>query len=107
MLWTPFDIEFVSQKAVKRQVVANFLAAQLCLDNEELPDDLLDDGVMLVETKLWRLYFDGIARNRGAGMWIVFITPSGGLIHETCSNNKAEYEALIIGLELAIEMHID
>jgi len=43
----------------------------------------------------------------------VFVTPSGGLVPysfsllETCSNNVAEYEAIIIGLELAIEMHID
>ena len=43
----------------------------------------------------------------------MFVTPSGGLIPysfsllETSLNNMAEYEALIIGLELAREMHID
>jgi len=78
-----------------------------------MPDDLSDDGVMLVETKSWQLYFDGAARNRGGGVGIVFVTPSGGLIPysfsllEICSNNVAEYEAIIIGLELAIKMHID
>ena len=34
----------------------------------------------------------------------LFLTHS---LLETCSNNVAEYEAIIIGLELAIEMHID
>ena len=53
MLLTPFDIEFVPQKAVKGQVIANFLAAHPCPDNEELPDDLLDDEVMLAEIKTW------------------------------------------------------
>ena len=46
-------------------------------------------------------------------MGIVFVTPSGGLVPdsfsllEICSNNMVEYEAILIGLELAIEMHID
>jgi len=85
----------------------------LCLDNDELLEDLPDDGVMLVETKSWQLYFDRTTRNRGAGVGIVFVTPSGGLVLysfsllETCSNSMAEYEAIIIGLELAIEMHIN
>jgi len=51
MLLAPFDIKFVPQKAVKGQVIADFLAAHPCLDNNELLDDLPDDCVMLVETK--------------------------------------------------------
>ena len=68
---------------------------------------------MFVETKPWQLYFDGAARNKGVGVGIVFVTPSGGLVPysfsllKTCSNNVAEYEAIIMGLELAIEMHIN
>jgi len=68
---------------------------------------------MLVETKPWRLYFDGEVRKKGAGVGIVFVTPSGGIISysfsllETCPNNVAEYETIIIGLELAIKMHIE
>jgi len=49
----PFDIKFVPQKAVKGQLIANFLVAYPCPDNEELLNDLLDEGVMLVEIKLW------------------------------------------------------
>ena len=43
----------------------------------------------------------------------MLVTPLGGLIPylisliEICSNNVAEYEALIIGLKLALEMPID
>jgi len=113
MLLAPFDIKFVPQKAVKGQAIADFLAVQPCPDNEELPDDLPDDRVMLVETKSWQLDFDGAARSKEAGVGIVFITPTGGLIPysfsllETCANNVAEYEALIISLELAVVMHID
>ena len=68
---------------------------------------------MLVETKSWQLYFDGAARNSRAGVGIVFVTSSGGLVPysfsllETSSNNMVENAAIIIGLKLAIEMHID
>ena len=68
---------------------------------------------MLAEIKTWQLYFDGAVRSRGAGVGIIFVTPSGGLIPysfsllATCSNNVVEYEALINDFELALEMHID
>jgi len=68
---------------------------------------------MLVETKAWQLYFDGVARSRGAKVGIVFVTPAGRLIPysfsliEIYSNNVAEYEAFIIGLEVTLEMRID
>ena len=77
MLLAPFDIKFMPQKAVKGQAIADFLAAHPCPDNEELPDDLPDEEVMLAEIKTWQLYFDGAARSRGAGVGIVFVTPSG------------------------------
>ena len=70
MLLAPFDIKFVPQKARKGQVIADFLVAHPCPNYDELPDDLPDDGVMVVETKPWLLYFDGAARNRGAGVGI-------------------------------------
>jgi len=80
MLLAPFDIKFVPQKAVKGQAIADFLTTHLCSDKEELPNDLPDDRVMLVKTKSWQLYFDGAARSKGAGVRIVFITATRGLI---------------------------
>ena len=59
MLLAPFDIKFMPQKAVKGRVIVDFLAAHPCPDNDELPDELPDDGVMIIKTKSWQLYFDG------------------------------------------------
>ena len=39
------------QKAVKGQAIVDFLAAHPCPDNEEPPNDLPDDAVMLAEIK--------------------------------------------------------
>jgi len=68
---------------------------------------------MVAKIKLWQLYFDRASRSWGAGVEIVFFMPTGGLIPysisllETCSNNAVEYEAHVVGLELAIEILID
>ncbi|KAI5316794.1 hypothetical protein L3X38_036501 [Prunus dulcis] len=113
LLLSEFEIKFVPQKAIKGQALADFLAAHPTPDNMELPADLPDEEVFTIEALTWQLYFDGAARRNGAGAGLVFITPSGGLIPYSfslltlCSNNVAEYEALIIGLEIALEMHID
>ncbi|KAI5349072.1 hypothetical protein L3X38_001959 [Prunus dulcis] len=113
LLLSEFEIKFVPQKAIKGQALADFLAAHPTPDNMELPADLPDEEVFAIEALTWQLYFDGAARRNGAGAGLVFITPSGGLIPYSfsllalCSNNVAEYEALIIGLEIALEMHID
>jgi ribonuclease HI len=47
-----------------------------------------------------------------AGAGLVFVTPEGGIIRhslaltEPCTNNEIEYEALIAGLELSLELEI-
>ena len=47
-----------------------------------------------------------------AGIGLIFITPEGGILIYSLSllkpgtNNKAEYEALVTGLELIIKMGI-
>ena len=113
LLLSEFEIKYVSQKAIKGQALADFLAAHPVPDNMELPSNLPDEEVFSTYISQWQLYFDGAARKKGAGAGIVFITPCGGLIPysfslmELCSNNAAEYEALIIGLEIALELHVD
>jgi len=48
----PFEIKFMPQKAVKEQTIADFLVAHPCPSNEDFLDDMPNDAVMLVETKL-------------------------------------------------------
>ena len=58
------------------------------------------------------MFFDGAARCNGAGAGVVFVSPEGEVmpfafnLMELCSNNAAEYQALIFGLEMAINMKI-
>ncbi|XP_017250742.1 uncharacterized protein LOC108221371 [Daucus carota subsp. sativus] len=60
----------------------------------------------------WVLHTDGAVNNDGAGAGIVLVSPEGhrllNAIHFTfqLSNNDAEYEALVGGLKLALEMKV-
>ena len=118
-----FDITFVPQKAIKGQALAEFLAAHPIPDDSPLVTDLPDEEVFNVNLDAsWELYFDGASRmdadpdgtpRRRAGAGLVFKTPQGGvmyhsfsLLKEECSNNEAEYEALIFGLLLALSMEV-
>jgi ribonuclease HI len=54
----------------------------------------------------WTLYFDGSVCNEGQGIGIVLVSPSdvsfdfSSRLKTYCTNNQAEYEALLFGLEL-------
>ena len=58
------------------------------------------------------MYFNGSLTKKGAGAGLVFISPLGVHMrymvrfHFPSSNNTAEYEALVNGLRIAIELGI-
>ena len=58
------------------------------------------------------MYFDGSLMKKGVGTGLVFVSPLRVCmrymvrIHFPSSNNVAEYEALINGLHIAIELGI-
>ncbi|XP_038881530.1 uncharacterized protein LOC120073031 [Benincasa hispida] len=108
-----YDIVYVPQRAVKRQALANFLADHPVPSDWELSEDLLDDEVLFTETSgSWVMFFDGTTRKRGVGAGIILISPEKHILSysfalaELCSNNVAEYQALIIGLQMALEIGV-
>jgi ribonuclease HI len=60
----------------------------------------------------WKFHFDGSRTDRGTCIGVILESPLGVKTHmalkldQQCSNNQAEYEALIFGLELLLEMKI-
>ncbi|XXG53585.1 hypothetical protein AAC387_Pa03g1664 [Persea americana] len=84
-------------------------------------DDLPDEPIYNVEISSsnasWDMYFDGVTRTNEkgkliSGIGILFVNPDKYMsphafsLLEPCSNNAAEYQALIVGLELALESGI-
>ncbi|XP_027086502.2 uncharacterized protein [Coffea arabica] len=98
-----FEIIYVPAKAVKGQILADFLADHLIPAEWELTDELPNEEVFMVEFP-WSMYFDR------AGAGVVFYTPEADVLPYSftltrrCSNNVAEYQALILGLETAVDM---
>uniref|UniRef100_A0A2N9GX46 Uncharacterized protein n=1 Tax=Fagus sylvatica TaxID=28930 RepID=A0A2N9GX46_FAGSY len=58
----------------------------------------------------WKLFVDGASNMKGAGAGAVLVSPEGLVLEQAvrlgflASNNKAEYEALLIGLRTAIRL---
>ncbi|KAL0319755.1 UNVERIFIED_CONTAM: hypothetical protein Sradi_5237000 [Sesamum radiatum] len=58
------------------------------------------------------MFFDGEVRSDGAGAGVVFVSLEkqvltySTVLSELCSNNAAEYQALIISFQMALEMGI-
>ena len=63
-----------------------------------------------VTHEYWTMYFNGSIMAPGSGAGVVLISPDGSRLryairlHFLASNNAAEYEALINGLRIAIEL---
>ncbi|KAL6315828.1 hypothetical protein AAG906_008214 [Vitis piasezkii] len=70
---------------IKGQALVEFLADHPILATWEISDDLPNEEIFYVDVlPSWMMFFDG----------------------ERCSNNVAKYQALIIGLQMAIKMKV-
>ena len=99
-----FHLLYVPQKAVKGQALTEFLADHPCED--------VAHEAQYVALVPWKFYFDGSRAEQGAGVGIVLESPQGVKtqlafrIEKVCSNNQVEYEALVLGLEILLQMGI-
>jgi hypothetical protein len=88
------DITYEKRKAIKSQVLPDFIAEWLELQNTGPPD----------LSSFWTMYFNGSKRVQGAGAWVVLISPQGDKLKyvlrmsfSQASNYESEYEALLHG----------
>jgi ribonuclease HI len=95
-------LSFALWKAIKSQVLADFLA-------EWADTELLTAPI---QPELWTMYFDESLMKTGAGTGLLFISPLGKHVrcvlrlHFPASNNVAEYEALVNGLRITVELGV-
>ncbi|XP_059671013.1 uncharacterized protein LOC132316553 [Cornus florida] len=103
-----FSLQYVPQRAVKGQALADFLADHPCLDVDPGIYDAME--LCAIQLTPWTLIFDGSSANDVGGVGVIIIAPNGRkttysfFLDFKCSNNQAEYKALIIGLEILLEM---
>jgi hypothetical protein len=90
-----FIIDFVHRSSIQSQMLADFIADWTLGAQDE-------DKTTDAET--WTVFCDGSWETFGAGAAVVLISPSkiktcyAARLDFTCTNNIAEYEALLLGL---------
>jgi ribonuclease HI len=95
-------LSFAPRKAIKSQVLADFLAEWV---DSQLP-------TAPIHAELWTMYFDRSLMKTGAGAGLLFISPLRKHVcyvlrlHFPASNNVAEYEALVNGLRIAVKLGV-
>ncbi|XP_050890745.1 uncharacterized protein LOC127096181 [Lathyrus oleraceus] len=129
MLLTEYDIQYVTQKAIKRSVLSDYLAHLPVEGYQPLRFDFPDEDIMFIRYftipgfeagpeegpepgSRWALMFDGASNARGHGICVIITSPTGFHLPFTarlcfdCTNNMAKYEACIYGLEAEIDLRI-
>lgn len=88
---TEYSLTYMPLKVMKGQVVTKFIIDHAIV---ETPQNYL-------ELEPWKLYFDGSSHKNGPDIGILLILPSK--ILTKFKYNEAEYEALIVGLEILLD----
>ncbi|GKV40237.1 hypothetical protein SLEP1_g47906 [Rubroshorea leprosula] len=89
------------RSAIRAQALADFIVE--CTPGNSIPTP---------EPKDWTLYVDGASSSKGSGAEALLIGPDGYRSEHAlkfnfdATNNMAEYEALLLGLQLALELKI-
>lgn len=103
-------ISIYSPKAVKGQALAGVLADHPCLEIGD--ESALGLNSHAASFTHWTLLFDGSRTEQVLGCGIIIISPTGlktqlyFQIDFECSNNQAEYEAIVIDPEILQEIEV-
>ncbi|XP_076931751.1 uncharacterized protein LOC143597010 [Bidens hawaiensis] len=103
------NIAYKPQKAIKAQVLADFLTKT---PEEPMEVNDLEEGEPTIPLGKWTLYTDRAWSIEGSGAGLIITDPQGTeytyslRLEFPCTNNEVEYEALIAGLHLGKLMKI-
>ena len=101
-----FDIRYKPKTAIKGQVLADFVM-------EFTSAEPAKNAQTVTELSIWKLSVDGAANAQGSGAGLILTSLEGIDIEYALrfgfhtSNNEAEYEAVIAGLNLAHSLEVD
>ena len=101
-----FDIRYKPKTAIKGQVLTDFVM-------EFAPVQLVEPAQSRDDLPIWKLSVDGASNAQGSGAGLILTSPEGIDIEYAlrfgfqASNNEAEYEAVIAGLNLSHSLEVD
>ncbi|XP_030930797.1 uncharacterized protein LOC115956615 [Quercus lobata] len=100
------------KKSVKGRAIADHLAHCSPEEAEEIQGNFSDEDIMGIELESWKMYFDGVTNQNGSGIEVLLISPNGthipfsGRLNFPATNNATEYEAFIMGLQVALGLGV-
>jgi ribonuclease HI len=100
-----YDLAYDPLNSMKGQVVDNFIVGHSI-------DQNIGESCNLVSICPWKLFFDGSVCRKGQGVGVVLVSPRGAIFETSarleyfCTNNQAEYEAILLGLEILSSMGV-
>jgi hypothetical protein len=92
-----YNLAYEPLKSIKDQVVVDFIVGHSIDQNS-------DESCNLVSIRPWKLFFDGSTCRAGQGVGVVLILSRGVILEQLvrleyfCTNNQAEYEAILLVL---------
>ena len=101
-----FDIRYNQKTAIKGQVLADFVM-------EFTSAEPAQNAQAMNDLPIWKLSVDGASNAQGSGAGLILTSPEGIDIEYAlrfgfqASNNEAEYEVVIAGLNLAHSLEVD
>ena len=101
-----FDIKYKPRTAIKGKILANFIMEFTSIEPTKIAQ-------LASNLPIWRLSVDGAANAHGSGAGLILASPDGIDVEYAlrfrfqASNNEAEYEAVIVGLNLTHCMEAD
>ncbi|XP_058185840.1 uncharacterized protein LOC131303068 [Rhododendron vialii] len=113
LMLAEFELKYVTKKSIKGRAVAEFLADCPVKGGEDAKIKFPDEDIMTLAEDVWKLYFDGAANQKGFAISVLLIAPDRSHIllafklNFEVTNNQAEYEACIVGMEAAIKIGIE
>jgi ribonuclease HI len=100
-----YDLPYEPLKSIKCQVVADFIVGHSIDQNN-------DESYNLVSIHPWKLFFDGSTCREGQGVGVVLVSPRGAIFEQSvcleyfCTNNQAEYEVILLGMQILSSMGV-
>lgn len=125
MLLIEYDIQYVTQKAIKGSMLADYLTHRPMEDYQHIWFDFPDEDVMVIKDcealgpdeglepgSRWKLIFGDSSNAKGYGIRALITSltsyhiPFTTRLCFTCTNNMEKYEACILWLDEAIDLGI-
>ena len=111
ILLAEFDLKYVARKTIKGSVMPDFYAENP-IEGKDGKEDFLDEDILDVELRAWKMYFDEAINQYGNGIGILLIIlkgfhmPLAIKLNFEATNNMAEYEACIARMEALQELGV-